>query len=135
MRSLLPTHTFPFLFVPESFFHWWLAKTFLINVLAVSNVPDICLCSDLSNMWHRSGVCVPGRHEKRFLCRLFTMNKVIRDNSLLVFSEKRCRTLQAVSICLSGSLPLWISASVCSPCVECVCASASYSCILNRTVT
>lgn len=36
----------------------------------------------------------------------FTMNKVIRDNSMLVFSVKGCRMHRALSsVCLPPSLP------------------------------
>lgn len=64
------------------------------------------------------------------------MNKVIRDNSLLVFPLKHCWMLQALSL----SLLHFLSGHVCVLCVcvyACVCplvcaqSSHSYSCILN----
>lgn len=104
----------------------WMATAFTF-------VASICFIVYLmlrTGLWRCLGaVCVCARADakckntsksKSLLWRLFTMNKVIRDNSLPVSSET-----------------LLIAADALWSCV-CVCVytpSHSYSCIVNRTVT
>lgn len=92
------------------------------RVLVVTLCTISCSVLDISHHFGVACVCVVrqmpsvktqlNHRAEDLLWRLFTINKVIRDNSLLLFPVKHSWMLQALSLC--RSLPLWT-------CVLCVC--------------